>query len=187
MRYPDEAEALELLKRYWLFKEIIEHSKKVADTAVRIAEQIRANGHEVDMGLVRSAALLHDIGKWKYNKQKGNEYLHAYETGRLLREMGWPELAAVAEAHVGMTEAQSRKFAFPEPHDTTPKTIEAKIVYLADKIRPGKENLQQIIEFFKNNKDMERRWWSRCPGFLESTIADVTRIWHELEKLGMKN
>ena len=186
MRYPSEAEALYLLRKYRLFKEIVEHSKNVAEIAMKIAEDIRANGHEVDLKLLKSAALLHDIGKWKYNRQRGGTEIHEYESGRLLRELGWPEFADICESHVGVNKAEAEKLGFPEPHDTMPKTLEAKIIYIADKIRPGSENLQEIIETFKRSKKLKERYWSRCPGFMESSIRNVTKIWHELEKMGMR-
>lgn len=139
MRYPSEAEALELLRRYRLPKEIIEHSKRVEKIAVKIAKQIKAAGHDVDIGLVRSATLLHDIGKWKYLRNKHEiGRMHSHETGRLLRELGWPEFAAVCESHFWVTKKEAQMFGHDGPHDTGPRTIEAEIIFIADKIRPGR-------------------------------------------------
>ncbi|MBU5557963.1 MAG: HD domain-containing protein [Candidatus Aenigmatarchaeota archaeon] len=182
MRYPSEAEALYLLRKYRLFKEIIEHSKNVARIAVKIAEDIRAAGHEVDVGLVRSAALLHDIGKWKYNRQKGGLLLHAYESGRLLKELGWPELAEVCESHFGLNKEEAMFYGCPEPHDMLPKSLEAKIVFIADKIRPGRSSKEDIIKYF----DRKAKDWKLPPDMKERLISRIVKIWEELERLGMR-
>ena len=182
MRYPSEAEALYLLRKYRLFKEIVEHSKDVARIAVKIAGDIKAAGHEVDINLVRSAALLHDIGKWKYNRQKGGLMLHAYESGRLLRELGWSEFAEVCESHFGLNKEEARFYGYPEPHDVLPKSLEAKIVYIADKIRPGRENVQGVVEYFERRAND----WKLLPGMKERLISRVVKVWKELEKLVMR-
>lgn len=186
MRYPDEQQALALLRKYRLPKEIVEHSKRVVTVAVKIAKQIKAAGNDADVGLVKSAAMLHDIGKWRYlHRKREIAHMHAYESGRLLRELGWPEFAAVCEAHFAVTKEVAEKFDFPEPHDTIPKTVEAKIIFISDKIRPGRETLRQMVEYFERSSVLRKKYWSKCPGFKESSIAEVKKVWRELEKLGM--
>jgi putative nucleotidyltransferase with HDIG domain len=187
MRYPTEQQALELLGKYRLPKEIVEHSKRVEAVAVKIAKQIKAAGNDVDLELVKSATILHDIGKWKYLRNKKEiHYMHAYETGRLLRKLGWPEFASVCESHFEVTKEYAKRLGHPEPHDTFPKTVEAKILQIADNIRPDRKNLEEIIEYLQNSKKAEKRYWAQCPGLKEMVIKDVTRTWHELEKLGMR-
>ena len=187
MRYPTEEEAVEILRKYRLPKEIVEHSKRVAGIGVKIAKQIKKAGHDVDVEAVRAAALLHDLGKWKYlHNKKEIGHMHSCETGRLLAELGWPELGAVCGAHFGVTAKEAKQFGLPNPHNMMPDSIEAKVLYIADKIRPDSRNLKQIIEVINNSKKLELRYWNLCPGFKEKIIKDVTRIWYELEKLGMK-
>ncbi len=185
MRYLKEQEALALLARYRLPKEIIEHSKRVADLAVKIAKQIKAAGHEVDIELIRSAAILHDIGKWKYlHNKKEISYMHAYETGRLLRELGWADLATICESHFEVTEETSKMLGWPEPHETIPKTLEGRILQIADQIRPTRRNLDEIIKYL-NSPMAERRYWIPCPQLKEIVIRTTIKTWRELEKLGM--
>jgi len=83
----------------------------VAKTAVEIAESHIRRGVNVDLALVRSGALLHDIGRSATAKVK-----HGAEGGRILREAGFSEdLARIAERHVGagIPKKRQRSWGFP--------------------------------------------------------------------------
>jgi uncharacterized protein len=94
MKTLTEAEALGLLKKEKLPQNIIEHCRAVSKKAVQIAEAIKKNGWDVDVELVRIAGLLHDLGR-----SRTHEIEHGIESGKILRELGYPEIAQTAERH----------------------------------------------------------------------------------------
>lgn len=115
--------ALELLRKVGLSEHIIQHSIAVANKAIEIAKRIQAAGHPVDIELVESGALLHDIGR-----VKSQGFHHAAEGSRILRKNGLPEsIVRIAETH-------SLEALWPQ-------TLEEKIVCYADKIMKGTDEI----------------------------------------------
>lgn len=116
-KIPDRQTALGLLRKHQPGKpELAGHCVAVAGLAVALAQALNDNGLNLDVDLVEAAALLHDICK--------GEPSHDQAAGRLLRSMGYHEVAAVAEVH---TRLGGR---VPEPHEPIG---EDEVVYLADK------------------------------------------------------
>ncbi|MCR5090796.1 MAG: histidine phosphatase family protein [Oscillospiraceae bacterium] len=103
---PELAE--KLLQRAEIGERIVRHSRAVAKEALRIAEALPL---KLDIGLLESAALLHDAARTEKN--------HAVLGARWLRMLGFDEAAAVTERH----------------HDHDGETLdETAILYIADKV-----------------------------------------------------
>lgn len=116
----DYKSALRLLEDYFGDNNIAKHCKATSKKAVEIAEKINSNGHKVNVELVRVGALLHDIGRARTHNVE-----HNYEGGKILREMGFEELARAVERHGANV--------FDDIHPSE-MTLEEKIVYIADKL-----------------------------------------------------
>lgn len=108
--------------RYHLPKEKRTHVLGVARVAVFFAKQLKPFYPNIQENLIRAAALLHDIDKHA-------EILHGEQhpdtAVRILHTEGMGEVASVVAAHSLHTILSST---------ISPKTIEEKIVYLADKM-----------------------------------------------------
>jgi molybdenum cofactor cytidylyltransferase len=93
------------------------HCLAAAAVAVDIAAAVNHAGGSLDLDLVRSAALVHDIAK--------TEQQHAAAGAKLLESLGYPAVAAVVRVHMDI--------------ETTPEQPldEAQIVFLADKLLEG--------------------------------------------------
>jgi uncharacterized protein len=101
---------------------------------MRIAHVFRAKGHRVDLRLVESGALLHDIGR---GQTHGIE--HGAIGGQMARRLDMPmELAHIIERHVGagLTAEEARRNGLPRG-SYVPETLEEKIVCYADKLIEG--------------------------------------------------
>jgi len=98
-------------------RDIRRHSLTVAEVAVRIAEALNKSAHKVDVDAVRSAATLHDIAK-------GNPE-HDAAGGRILHNLGFGLIGDIVAVHTDLGDADGEY------------SIEAKIVYLADKCADG--------------------------------------------------
>jgi len=136
----DYESALKLVEDFFGDGRIARHCRATSRKAVEMAEKIRANGHCVDLELVRVGALLHDIGR-----HKTHDIEHNYEGGRMLREMGFEELARAVERH------GANVFEQVSPEELT---IEEKIIYLADKLTEEDRHVSLDERF---NSVVERR------------------------------
>lgn len=136
---------LDIIRQYYspasdAYRILVAHSYDVAQMAVDIA---KAYPHiNVDVRFVEEAAMLHDIGIFMTNAPgidcHGTEpYIkHGYLGAELLRSIGLPHHALVAERHTGsgltMREIHAREIDIPDGI-YYPVSIEEKIVCYADK------------------------------------------------------
>lgn len=183
MDYPSREKAIRLLHDYNVPSDVIDHSLMVERIAVAIAKQVGA-----DEKLISVAALLHDAGRYKYSIERGKPELHSWETGNLLRKLGYPELAEICEEHFGLTrDCLERLGVAPQlARDLVPKSLEAKIIFIADKLRPGITTLSEVLGRVINNPKYQRIYFDRCPGLKEKLKALITSVWNELVGIGMK-
>ena len=155
---PTKQEAIQLLKRLGLSYNIIDHQLCVMRRARDLAHNI--TNAEIDIELVKIGALVHDIGRVRNH---GLE--HASDGGDILRELGYPEsLARIAEKHSlgGLTMEEAVEKGLP-PRDYVPRTIEEKIVCLADKYTSGSKKVtveqrfeRWLIKFGENDFLLEQ-------------------------------
>ena len=116
---------------------IIEHCKAVCKVAEEVADRLIGKGMKVNKELVIAASLLHDIERHKKD--------HIDEGARLLKEMGFPEIAEIIKKH---------SLYQIEESDVQPKTIEEKIVFYADKRAKG----SKIVSLEERFEDLEKRY-----------------------------
>lgn len=98
---------------------VIDHSRQVARVAVRLAQAVNAAGADLDIPMIRSAALVHDLARLEKN--------HAKAGARLIEQMGFPGIAQIVAVHM-----QIRV-------DENSAIDEAQVVHLADKLVSGSD------------------------------------------------
>lgn len=148
-----EKEAMSLLKKYAKnkreFNIILKHSKAVQKVALRIAKKIKG----VDIEFIKTASLLHDIGRFECPPGKWS-FKHGIIGAEILRKEGLKKHALVAERHLGAGISKKdiieQKLSLPLK-DYLPKTKEEKIITHADNlIENNKEaSIEKIIERFR--------------------------------------
>jgi len=184
MDYPTIDQAHKLLKKYKIHPRVIIHSKEASHVAEIIGKQVNLS---LDITLLKAGGLLHDIGKWKYLNQQ--QELHAYETWRVLANEGYDKFGKILWSHPmgGFTSQETTMLGFPKAVDTRPTTIEAKIISIADKIRPSKgiKELQEVINDYTYSQRLRERYFCKVPGLLINSVLRIKKIWSELIKLGM--
>lgn len=134
MKEITEKEAINLLKKYApseeAFHKVLNHVKAVQKVAIRIASKC----HGVDMYTIKIGSLLHDIGRLIC--PPGNEGIkHGIVGGKILRKEGLPDMARIAERHIGagITKKDIIEQNLPLPkRDFLPETKEEKIIAHAD-------------------------------------------------------
>jgi putative nucleotidyltransferase with HDIG domain len=146
---PSDAECRVLMEQIQrLPSPIAEHCRTVSEVARRLAGALAAAGSEIDIELVRTAALLHDIARTGKN--------HAQAGARLLLEHGFDRLAPIVGAHMDLDVRPDL------PMDA------AQVVFLADKVVEGEryEDLDrrfgEKLERFGGDRNVaeaiRRRW-----------------------------
>ena len=169
---PSSDFAFDLLKEVKVPYNVRRHSLKVADKALDIAEKIKLK--EIDMDLIEIGGILHDIGRCKTHGFK-----HALIGARLIRERGLSErIARICETHIlgGLDKEDAKQEGLPEK-DYLPKTLEEKIVCLADKYMDGTKEVSIEQRFEK--------WFAKYgkTSILTKAKKRIEEIQQEIEEL----
>jgi putative nucleotidyltransferase with HDIG domain len=123
---PDDEECGYLLKQYKTPDNVIEHCRAVSRKAVQIAESLNPDC-KIDRGLVKSAALLHDIARAEENHDRaGFDYL---------LKCGYPRIANIVLSHHKLEDLET--------------VTESAIVFYADKLICGTEEVTLEERFSK--------------------------------------
>lgn len=147
-KIPTPDECKELMKRYSMLPNIIEHSYQVMNVALSITDHLK-DGLSVNRDMVIAGALLHDITKTRSLKTKER---HDASGGALLRELGFPAIAEIVEQHVRIPNL-----------NLDGEVDEKEIVYYADKrvmhdtIVTIEERMRDLILRYGVDEEARRR------------------------------
>jgi len=151
-RIPDRAEALALLEHHApdrrRFQLVLSHSLVVADLALGFAHRCK----DIQLALLEAGSLLHDIGRFQFPKGQGRAE-HGFVGAELLRREGYPEVALIAERHVGAgitaEDVVRQGLALPVA-DYVPLTPEQRLVAHADNLVFGTRvvTFEEVLERF---------------------------------------
>lgn len=122
-----------ILKEAGCERKVIEHCIAVKDLALIFAENANA-----DIELVKTGAILHDIGR-----SKTHSIAHGQAGAEICRGLGLSEeICLIIERHIGagLTEEECRKEGLI-PKDCIPVTIEEKIVAHSDNLIKGTKEI----------------------------------------------
>ena len=92
MKFITNEEAYELFAQYSTPSHVIAHCEAVSDTAVKIAKALNSKGYNLDINLIRSAGLLHDLARVDDD--------HDEIAANLLRNMGYTKEADIIRKHM---------------------------------------------------------------------------------------
>ncbi|MCP3876450.1 MAG: HD domain-containing protein [Desulfobacteraceae bacterium] len=157
-----------------LYQILVEHSQIVTKKSIEIASNLKHLNP--DLEFIKKASMLHDIGIYLTEAKSlgcGGDFpyiCHGYLGRKLLDKQGLPrEYGLVCERHTGagITKNNIISNNLPLPHrDMVPKTLEEKIICVADKYhskspkKAGKKiTTKQIIkDLGKINKNHAKRF-----------------------------
>ena len=121
-------QALKLLKKYSKHKLWMKHCEAVCQLSTYFGN-LFSKTIEVDLEFIKSAALLHDIGRYKTH----DPILHGIEGYRLLMRLGYSREACFAASHIlfGLTSQEAHQHGLPTKL-FTPKNFEEKLITTTD-------------------------------------------------------
>jgi len=140
--YPNRKTCLRMMEQYDMLPNIKDHSIMVADLAVIIGRKLNKNNVGLDLDLIETSALLHDITKTESLKTGEN---HSKSGGKRLRSLGYQRIAEIVEQHV-------------IPDKIEGDISEEEVVCYADKrilhdmIVSLEERFEYLFERYGNNK-----------------------------------
>jgi len=144
---PSREEALLLHTKYGSSEVVVRHCDTVSLVSRILAEELRAKGKDIDVPLVTSGALLHDIGRSRTQTVR-----HGLEGSQILMDEEVEQAVAdVVRRHVGagISAEEAKALGLPDL-DYLPRTIEEAIVCFADKmvdldrVRPFQEEVRRF-------------------------------------------
>lgn len=146
--YPTDSEAERIIAQVGTPLHIQDHCRAVCEKALHLTVQA---GIPADLGLLRSACLLHDL-------VRADHKAHASAAAELLSRRGFPALAGIIAQH----------------HDLAPDApVEAELLYLADKLIRETDEVSLHDRFAASREkcvtpEAQQRWRKR--------YADALRI-----------
>jgi uncharacterized protein len=129
-KLPNREQAIKLLEDNHCPPQVISHCIAVTRLAIEIARKLQAKGISLDLELVESGALLHDLGR---SKNHGVE--HGLIGAQMAKTIGLPEsIAGIMKRHVGAGISDEEAEWLEWPQDNyMPNSLEEKVVCYADK------------------------------------------------------
>lgn len=140
---PNGAECRKLWNRYHTPEQVRNHCLAVCEQAVRIGTALNQAGCNLDLNLIRSAALLHDVARTRPE--------HARAGAEILRREGYPEVAGIIARHHDL----HKTIMLEKPDETD-------VVYLADKMVNGTRVVTLEERFAESRKKCEKMADSRA-------------------------
>jgi len=171
---PSRPAVMELLATLDVPPEVVSHSERVAGVAMDMARRAMGRDLGVDLWLVETGSLLHDIGR-----SRTHSIRHGVEGGSILRdtpvcrEMFTGEdvesLARVCERHIGggIPANRAGEAGLP-PGDYVPRTLEEKIITHADNLV-----WNGVLTFEEGLEAFARKFGTESPIFRR--ISDLGR------------
>ncbi len=122
------ADALDLLHEYGNGQPWVAHCMAVSEVA-HFCGEVFGQSHQIDIEFLRTAALLHDIGRYKTH----DPILHGVEGYRLLNRLGYAHEAFVCASHIlyGLSSGEAAQCGLPR-RDFIPSSMEERLVPLID-------------------------------------------------------
>jgi len=135
---PSREKALRLLSQSGCSRNVIRHCKAVAGLAVEIGVEFCRKGVKVNLRLVETGALLHDIGR-----SETHDVDHGIVGARIAEDLGLPRpVVSIVKRHIGAGISREEAGRLGWPVDVyIPQTLEEKIVCYADKRIEGSKKI----------------------------------------------
>ena len=177
---PPRQVCLHLLCDAEMPQHIQDHSSKVCQVALVIADGLMAAGLRVNRPLVRASALLHDITKPRSFSTGEN---HAQTGGEYLAAMGYGDVGEIVRQHVKL----DHYFAAAEPdeaevvnyadkrvlHDRV-VLLDERMAYIGERYARTDRHRELFAELWQQTRVLEKRLFSYL-SFRPEEMADQVR------------
>ena len=145
-RIPSQEECYELMAKYCMLPNIIEHSLQVMRVSLVITDNLK-DGVYVNRNMVIAAALLHDITKTRSLETRER---HDQSGGELLQELGFASVGEIVKQHVILLDfnPQERLEEREIINYADKRVMHDKIVSLAERV-------EDLIKRYGTNEEIK--------------------------------
>ncbi len=168
---PTREVCLRLLKEWGVPPHIRRHSERVAQVSRALGTWLAdLGGERLDVALLESAALLHDLAKARC---LGSRRDHAREGAQILLGLGYPEVADVVGQHVELrgfrqegpvTEAEVLNYSDKRVRHEDVVSLEERFLDLLERYGRGNPEVERRIRSnWALTEDLERKLFARLP------------------------
>jgi len=163
MNIPTQDECFQLIHQMDMMDHIIDHSIMVGNVALCLCQFLKKKFPSINIDLVTSAALLHDITK---TRSFATGEMHP-ETGcHLLVRLGYPEIGDIVRQHVildlGMnanlvSEPEIVNYADKRVLHDRIVSLSERMDYILEKYGTSPERRERIVRLAGQSRDLEQR------------------------------
>ncbi|MBF0530275.1 MAG: HDIG domain-containing protein [Deltaproteobacteria bacterium] len=171
-------ECLNLLEYIQVPTHVIRHSWTVCGVALYLARRFCELGLELNLELIRAAALLHDITKqFSFNRPLD----HALTGAKLLKKIGYPQIGSIVRQHVRISvarppgrisEVEIVNYADKRVLEDQITTLDKRLEYILKRYGRTSEGQELIKENMAMISSLEIEIFS----FLASNPSDLMNI-----------
>jgi putative nucleotidyltransferase with HDIG domain len=137
---PTKEECLNLMKKYNMLENIVNHSLLVNSVALYLSEELNKRGENINLLKVQAGALLHDITKTR-SIETGED--HAKAGSALLKILGYNSISEIVRQHVIINDTVN-----------LPGVSEIEVVYYADK----RVKHEEVVTLEERFDDLRKRY-----------------------------
>jgi len=152
-----------------MMEHIAAHSLVVLQVALCLSDRLSTEGNRLDLDLIQSAALLHDITKTRSFDTGEN---HAETAEAFLSEAGYPKVGRVVGQHVRLdvygedgpiSEAEIVNYADKRVRHDQVVPLDARFDYIAQRYAKTPEDHQRIRFLRQRTAEVGKRIFSHLP------------------------
>jgi uncharacterized protein len=179
---PDTSTCLALMAKYRMPRHVARHSRTVCAVAMVLTRGLIDQGCLLNVDMVRAGALLHDITK-RYSFD--NRLDHALTGAKLLKHIGYPQLASVVRQHVRLSvhrqsgviaEAEVVNYSDKRVVENRITTLAERLSYIRDRYGVTPEALTRIEHYTQVTYRLEEEIFALLPGDPEQLLdVDVEK------------
>ena len=160
---------MDLMRDMGMMSHIVTHSERVCQVALCLSEHLNHQSRQLNIRLVRAAALLHDITKTR--SFKTGEH-HAETGANLLQHLGYPEVGDIVRQHVRLdayatsewiTEAEIVNYSDKRVLHDQVVCLKERKAYIFDKYGNSPENKERLIRLWHETEKLENRIFRHMP------------------------
>ncbi|MDD9304709.1 MAG: HDIG domain-containing protein [Desulfobacter sp.] len=168
MNLPTEKQCFKIIRKMEMMEHIVDHSVMVSNVAVCLCHSIRGTNCVINIDLVKSSALLHDITK---TRSFDTGEIHSDTGAALMIQMGYPEIGEIIRQHVML-----------DPTPTTAPILPEEIVNYADKrvLHDQVVSLDKRLAYIKIKYGKKPEFGPKIQEMWENTLALETKLFKKI-------
>lgn len=169
MEIPTQDQCYQMMVEMEMMDHIVVHSLQVSRVATFLAEHLNQHHYGIDLDLIQSAALLHDITKTRSFKTRED---HALTGGEHLNDCGYPVIGDLIRQHVKLdkyseageiSEAEILNYADKRVMHDAIVSLDRRMDYILDRYGETPAHRERIKMLWQKTKELEIKIFKELP------------------------